>query len=49
MQDVEKHVDVRLVTDPVAYMRLVAKPNFDRSAKFEKKLVAVHTKKTNAR
>jgi hypothetical protein len=46
MEDVEKHVDVKLVTDPVTYMRLVAKPNFDRSVKFDEKLVAVHMKKT---
>jgi hypothetical protein len=46
MQDVAKHIDVRLVSDPVAYMRLVAQPNFDRSVKFDEKLVAVHMKKT---
>jgi hypothetical protein len=31
MEDVEKHIDVKLVTDPITYMKLVAKPNFDRS------------------
>jgi hypothetical protein len=45
-EDVQKHVHVQLVTDPVACMRLVAKPNFDRSVKFHEKLVAVHMKKT---
>jgi hypothetical protein len=46
MEDVEKHIDVKLVTDPIQYMRLVAKPNFDRSVIFDEKLVAVHMKKT---
>jgi hypothetical protein len=46
MEDVEKHIDVKLVTDPITYMKLVAKPNFDRSVKFDEKLVAVHMKKT---
>jgi hypothetical protein len=31
MEDVEKHIDVRLVTDREKLNKLVAKPNFDRN------------------
>jgi hypothetical protein len=46
MEDVEKHTDVNLVTDPITYMRLIAKLNFDSSVKFDEQLVAVHMEKT---
>jgi hypothetical protein len=46
MEDVKKHTDVKLVIDPIEYMKLIAKPNFDRSVKFDEKLAAVHMKET---
>jgi hypothetical protein len=46
MEDVEKHIDVRLVTDKAKLNKLVAKPNFDRNVIFGENLVATHMKKT---
>jgi hypothetical protein len=46
MEDVEQHIDVKLVTDSVTLSRLVAKPNFDRNVIFSENLVATHMKKT---
>jgi hypothetical protein len=45
-KDVEKHLDVKLVTDCATPNRLVAKPNFDRNVIFSENLVATHMKKT---
>jgi hypothetical protein len=44
MKDVEKHIDVRLVTDRAKLNKLVAKPNFDRNVIFGENLVATHKK-----
>jgi hypothetical protein len=46
MKDVEKHIDVKLVTDSVTLKKLVAKPNFDHNVIFSENLVATHMKKT---
>jgi hypothetical protein len=46
MEDVEKHIDVQLVTDKTKLNKLVAKPNFDRNVLFYENLVAVHMKRT---
>jgi hypothetical protein len=46
MEDVEQHIDVKLVTDSATLSRLVAKPNFDRNVIFSENLVATHMKRT---
>jgi hypothetical protein len=46
MEDVEQHIDVKLVTDSAILNRLVAKPNFDRNVIFSENLVATHMKRT---
>jgi hypothetical protein len=46
MEDVEKHIDVRLITDREKLNKLVAKHNFDRNVIFGENLVATHMKKT---
>jgi hypothetical protein len=48
MEDVEKHTDVKLVTDSVTLNKLVAKPNFDQNVIFSENLVATHMKKTKS-
>jgi hypothetical protein len=45
MEDVEKHIDVKLVTDSVTLNKLVAKHNFDRNVIFSENLVATHMKR----
>lgn len=45
MKDVVKHIVVKLVTNPINHMKLVAKPEFYKSVIFDKKLVAVHMKR----
>jgi hypothetical protein len=42
MEDVEKHLDVKLVTDRAQFNYLVAKPSFDRNVIFGENLVATH-------
>ncbi|VDI48620.1 Hypothetical predicted protein [Mytilus galloprovincialis] len=46
MENIRKHVDVRLVTTEKQALKLVAKPNFDRRVVFTENLAAVHMKKT---
>lgn len=46
MEDIERHFDVKLVTNHMKHNKLVAKPNFDRDMIFSEDLVAVHVKKT---
>jgi hypothetical protein len=46
MEDVEKHIDVKLVTDRTTLNKLVAKPNFDWNVIFGENLVGKHIKKT---
>jgi hypothetical protein len=46
MEDVEQHLDVKLVTDSATLNKLVAKPNFDRNVIFSENLVATRVKKT---
>jgi len=45
MENIENYVDIRLVTDEKQGIKLVAKPNFDRSTIFDENLVAIHMKK----
>jgi hypothetical protein len=46
MEDTEKHIDVKVVTDSVTLNKLAAKPNFDRNVIFSENLVATHIKRT---
>ena len=46
MENIEKHVDVRLVSDEKAAIKLAAKPNYDRCTIFDENLIAVHMKRT---
>lgn len=48
MEDVRKHIDVKLVTDCKKQNRLMGKPNLNRDVIFDENLVAVHMKKTKA-
>jgi len=46
MENIEKRVDMRLVTSEVEAVKLSAKVNYDRCTIFDENLVAVHMKKT---
>lgn len=46
IENVKKHIDVKLVTDCKMHNKLVAKLNVDRYVIFDENLVAVHMKKT---
>jgi len=46
MENIRKHVDIKLVNNEAAAMKLAAKPNFDRCTIFDENLVAIHMKKT---
>jgi len=46
MQNIEKHVDLRLVTNEKEALKLSARVNYDRCTIFDENLVAVHMKKT---
>jgi len=46
MENIEKRIDIRLVTDKEMALKLVTRPNYDRTAIFNKNLIAGHMKKT---
>ena len=46
MENIENHVDVRLVCEEREGTKLAAKPNYDRCTIFDENLVAIHMKKT---
>jgi len=46
MENVEKRVDIRLVTDKEMALKLATRPNYDRTTIFNENLIAVHIKKT---
>jgi hypothetical protein len=46
MENIEKRVDVRLVTEKKKAIKLSAKPNYDRHTIFDENLIAVHMKRT---
>ena len=48
MQNIEKHVDIRLVTNEKDALKLSARVNYDRCTIFDENLVAVHMKKNRA-
>ena len=47
MENIKKCVDIRLICDKKAAIKLAAKPNFDRCTIFDENLVAVHMRKTH--
>ena len=46
IENVRKHVDIRLVNDKAKARKLAAKPNFQHCTIFDENLVAIHMKKT---
>ena len=46
MENIKNRVDIRLVCDEKASIKLAAKPNYDGSIIFDESLVAVHTWRT---
>jgi hypothetical protein len=46
MENIENHVDIRLVTSEKEALKLAAKINYDRCTIFDENLVAVHMRKT---
>jgi len=46
MKNIEKRVDIRLVTDKTHALKLVALPNYESRRIFDRNLVAVHIKRT---
>jgi len=46
MQNIEKYVDIKLVTDEKAAIKLAAKSNYDRCTIFDENLIAIHMKRT---
>ena len=46
MENIEKRVDVRLVTDRDKAIKLSAKPNYNREVIFDENLIAIHMNKT---
>jgi len=46
MENIENHVDIRLVCDEKEALKLAAKTNFDRFTIFDENLIAVHMKRT---
>ena len=46
MENIENHVDVRLVTDEKKATMLAAKPNYDCRTIFDENLIAIHMKRT---
>jgi hypothetical protein len=45
MENIEKHVDIRLITHEKKLLKLAAKPNYERCTIFDDNLCAVHMKK----
>ena len=46
MERIENHVDIRLVTERDAAIKLAAKPYYDRCTIFDENLIAVHMRRT---
>jgi hypothetical protein len=46
VENIENHVDIKLVTNEKKALKLVAKPNYDRCTIFHENLIAIHMKKT---
>jgi len=46
MENIDKRVDIRLVTNKEAALKLVARPNYNSLTFFDNNLIAGHTKKT---
>jgi len=46
MENIEKRVDVRLVTNKEVALKLASRPNFNQLTVFDENLIAVHMKKT---
>ena len=46
MENIEKRVDIRLVTDETKALNLAARPNYESRTIFDENLVAVHMKRT---
>jgi len=46
MENIENHVDIRLVCDEDEAIKLAAKTNYDRFTIFDENLIAVHMKRT---
>jgi len=46
MENIEKHVDIRLVCDENEAIKLAAKTNYDKCTIFDESLIAVHMKRT---
>jgi len=47
MENIEKRLDIRLVTDETKALNLAALPNYESRIIFDENLVAVHMKQTN--
>jgi hypothetical protein len=47
MEDIEKHVDIKLVTCRKQAVKLFAKPHFQKVTKFDENLIAVHMVRTH--
>ena len=46
MENIENHVDIRLVSDKVLATKLASQPNFEKTTIFDENLVAIHMKRT---
>ena len=46
MENIENHVNIKLVTEEKEAIKLAAKPNYDRYTIFDDNLIAVHMKRT---
>ena len=49
IENVDKHVDIKLICDKEKATKLVAKPNYDRITIFDQNLIAIHMKKTKVK
>jgi len=46
IENIEKYVDIKLVSDKKAAIKFAAKPNYDRCTIFDENLIAIHMKRT---
>ena len=46
MENIEKRVDVRLVTNKKRAVKLASKPHFEKRTIFDENLIAIHMKRT---
>ncbi len=42
MQNIENYVDIKLITNKEAGLKLTAQPNYDKATIFDENLIAVH-------